>query len=83
MKLRIAIAVAVGVVVGTLGTLGTTVTAQRETRVPAVTTPNGFIVEEVRVGDSCVVVVTRGASGLRGRCALFGPQRACPLTRAS
>lgn len=74
MKLRMAIALAVGVVLGTLGALGTTtVTAQRETRVPAVTTPNGFVVEEVRVGDSCVVVVTRGAAGSVAAVPCTGP----------
>ena len=73
MKLRITIALAVGVVIGTLGTLGTTVTAQRESRVPAVTTPNGFVVEEVQVGASCVVVVTRGASGSVAAVPCAGP----------
>ena len=75
MRMRILLAGAVGVIVGAgaVGTLGSTVTAQRGLRVPAVTTPNGFIVEEVRVGDSCVVVVTRGAAGTVAAVPCTGP----------
>jgi hypothetical protein len=61
MRVRILLAGAVGVLVGVLGTLGSTVGAQQTlSRTPSVITPRGFIVEEVRVGGSCVVIVTRG-----------------------
>ena len=73
MRIRILLAGGVGVVVGALLTLGSTVTAQRGSRVPAVTTPDGFVVEEVRVGDSCVVVVTRGAGGSVAAVPCTGP----------
>jgi hypothetical protein len=60
MKLRILIAIAVGVLVGVLGTLGSTLLAQQTvSKVPSVMTPHGFIVEEVQVGGSCVVIVSR------------------------
>jgi hypothetical protein len=57
-------AFALGVVVGLLATFGPTLTAQQQalSRLPSVITSNGFIVEEVRVGNSCVVVVARGGS---------------------
>ncbi len=63
MRIRIAFAVAIGVLVGVLGTLGSTLLAQQPlSKVPAVTSPRGFIVEEVRVGQSCVVIVSRGGA---------------------
>ena len=61
MRTRMLLAGAVGVLVGVLGTLGSTVGAQQTmSRTPSVITPHGFLVEEVRVGGSCVVIVTRG-----------------------
>jgi hypothetical protein len=63
MRMRILIAGAIGVLVGILGTLGSTLAAQQTlSKTPSVITPHGFIVEEVRVGQSCVVVVFRGGT---------------------
>ena len=61
MKARIVVAVVVGAFIGVLGTLGSTLRAQQTTpKFPSVLTRQGFSVEEVRVGASCVVVVSRG-----------------------
>ena len=60
MRTRILLAVAIGFIVGVLGTLGSTLIAQQTVKAPSVMTPNGFIVEEVRVGQSCVLIVFRG-----------------------
>lgn len=63
MNIRIAVAAAVGVLVGVLGALGPTVLAQQSTpRTPTATSPRGFMVEEVRVGQSCVVIISRGGA---------------------
>jgi hypothetical protein len=48
------------VVLGVVAVLGTSLMAQQAVKVPSVITPHGFIVEEVRVGQSCVVIVSRG-----------------------
>jgi hypothetical protein len=60
MRTRILLAGAIGLIVGVLGTLGSTLIAQQTVKAPSVMTPNGFIAEEVRVGESCVVIVFRG-----------------------
>jgi hypothetical protein len=61
MRLRMLVAAAVGAVFGALGTLESTVGAQQNlSQVPSVISPHGFLVEEVRVGESCVVIVARG-----------------------
>ena len=73
MRIRMLLAGVVGGILGVMVTLGSTVTAQRGSRVPGVTTPNGFVVEEVRVGDSCVVVATRGAGGSVAAVPCTGP----------
>ncbi len=39
--------------------------AQQPTKPASVTTPNGFIVEEVRVGSSCVVIASSTGPGAR------------------
>jgi hypothetical protein len=55
------IAFVVGLLVGALSMLGSTLNAQQtSSRAPHVLSPHGFIVEEVRVGQSCVVIVSRG-----------------------
>jgi hypothetical protein len=51
---------AVGLIVGVLGTLGATVIAQQSVKAPSVMTQSGSFAEEVRVGQSCVVIVFRG-----------------------
>jgi hypothetical protein len=60
MRTRIMLAGAIGMIIGILGTVGSTLTAQQSVKTPSVMTPHGFIVEEVRVGQSCVVLVFRG-----------------------
>ena len=60
MRTRIMVAGAMGMIIGILGTVGSTLTAQQSVKAPSVMTPHGFIVEEVRVGQSCVVLVFRG-----------------------
>jgi hypothetical protein len=60
MRTRIMLAGAIGMIIGILGTVGSTLTAQQSVKAPSVMTPHGFIVEEVRVGQSCVVLVFRG-----------------------
>jgi len=77
MTIRISIGVAMGVLVGVLGTLGSTLVAQQSlSKVPAVISPRGFVVEEVRVGQSCVVIVSRG--GATGPTDFFSSE---PCTR--
>ena len=61
MKTRAAI-IAGSLVVGALGGFASTLVAQQGVKAPSVITPHGFIVEEVRVGQSCVVIVFRGGS---------------------
>ena len=60
MRTTILLAVAIGLIVGVLGTLGSTLIAQQPVKAPSVITSTGFIAEEVRVGQSCVVIVFRG-----------------------
>jgi hypothetical protein len=60
MKLRIPLWLGVGVVTGASLTAGSTLWAQQSLRTtPSVITPNGYLVEEVRVGQSCVVIVAK------------------------
>jgi hypothetical protein len=66
MKLRILSALGIGVLVGVFGTAGVRVWAQQNlSKVPSVISPNGFLVEEVRVGGSCVVIVSSTGGGVR------------------
>jgi len=58
MTMRTGVAAVVGALVGALA-LASAVVAQQPARAPSVITPHGFIVEEVRVGGSCVVIVSR------------------------
>jgi hypothetical protein len=60
MRTRILLPGAIGMMVGILGTIGSTLAAQQSVKAPSVITQNGFVVEEVRVGQSCVVIVFRG-----------------------
>jgi hypothetical protein len=63
MRMRTAMIAGVGMVIGALATMGVpTLTAQQTIKAPAVISPHGFIVEEVRVGQSCVVIVFRGGA---------------------
>jgi len=56
----------VGVLVGVLGTAGVTLWAQQNlSKVPSVLSPQGTMVEELRVGGSCVVVVSTTGNGPR------------------
>ena len=50
------------VIIAALAILGTSLTAQQPVKAPSVITQHGFIVEEVRVGQSCVVIVSRGGT---------------------
>lgn len=59
MTMRMAMIAVIGVVVGALATAASTL-AQQTTKAPSVISPHGYIVEEVRVGQSCVVLVFRG-----------------------
>ena len=58
MTMRTVGAAVVGALVGAL-VLASAVVAQQPARPLSVTTPQGFVVEEVRVGGSCVVIVSR------------------------
>jgi hypothetical protein len=63
MTHRTAMKVCIGLVLaGVLVVLGTALMAQQAVRAPSVISPHGYIVEEVRVGQSCVVLVFRGGS---------------------
>ena len=71
MKLRMFSALGIGVVLGVLGTAGVQVWAQINLpKTPSVVSPNGFLLEEVRVGGSCAVVVSTTGSGTRQIAAL-------------
>ena len=59
MTMRTVVAAGIGALVGALAVLGSTVAAQQSVKAPSVISPHGFIVEEVRVGGSCVVIVSR------------------------
>ena len=64
MRLRMLSALGIGALVGVLGTAGATLWAQQNLKTtPSVLTPNGFLVEEVRVGGSCVTIVSSTGSG--------------------
>jgi hypothetical protein len=56
--MRTVVAAVIGALVGALA-LASAVVAQQPVKAPSVITPHGFIVEEVRVGASCVVIVSR------------------------
>jgi len=59
MKLRMLSALGIGVVRGVVGTAGVGVWAQQNLpKTPSVLSPQGSLVEEVRVGVSCVVIVS-------------------------
>jgi uncharacterized membrane protein (DUF441 family) len=59
MQLRILTALGGGVLVGVLGTAGVRLWAEQNHATPAmVVPPHGFVAEEVRVGGSCVVIVS-------------------------
>jgi hypothetical protein len=61
----------IGALLGALGTTGIKVLAQQNLeKTPSVISPNGFLVEEVRVGGSCAVVVSTTGSGPRQIAAL-------------
>ena len=60
MRTRVLLPGAIGMMIGILGTIGSTLAAQQSVKAPAVITQSGFVVEEVRVGQSCVVIVFRG-----------------------
>jgi hypothetical protein len=62
MTMRTAMIAGVGMLVGALAALGSTATAQQPVKTPSVISQHGFIVEEVRVGESCVVIVSRGGA---------------------
>ena len=57
MTMRTVGAAVVGALVGAL--VASAVVAQQPARPLSLTTPQGFVVEEVRVGGSCVVIVSR------------------------
>jgi hypothetical protein len=64
-------ALGIGVLLGVLGTAGVKVFAQQNLpTTPSVLTPQGFLVEEVRVGGSCAVIVATTGSGPRQIAAL-------------
>jgi len=66
MRLRMLLALGIGVLLGVLGTAGVSVWAQQNLpKTPSVLTPQGSLVEEVRVGDSCVVIVSTTGSAPR------------------
>ena len=54
---------AAGAILAILAFVGWPLAAQQAPRAAAVTTASGIQVEEVRVGGSCVVVVSRGGPG--------------------
>jgi len=62
MTMRTAMIAGVGMLIGALAALGSTATAQQTVKTPSVISQHGFIVEEVRVGQSCVVIVMRGGA---------------------
>jgi hypothetical protein len=71
MKMRMLLMLGIGALVGVLGTTGVRVLAQQKVaKTPSVISPNGFLVEEVRVGGSCAVVVSTTGSGPRQIAAL-------------
>ena len=71
MRLRMLSALGIGVLLGVLGTAGVKVLAQQNpANTPSVLTPQGFLVEEVRVGGSCAVIVSTTGSGPRQIAAL-------------
>jgi hypothetical protein len=71
MRLRMLSALGIGVVLGVLGTAGVRVWAQQNVpNTPSVLTPQGSLVEEVRVGGSCVVIVSTTGSSPRQIAAL-------------
>ena len=56
----------IGILIGIFGTAGVRVLAQQNlSKTPSVISPQGNLVEEVRVGGSCVVVVSTTGSGPR------------------
>jgi hypothetical protein len=64
MRLRILSALGIGVLLGVFGTAGVRVWAQQNLpQTPSVLTPQGFLVEEVRVGGSCAVIVSTTGNG--------------------
>ena len=71
MRLRMLSALGVGVLIGIVGTAGVRVWAQQNlAKTPSVISPQGFLVEEVRVGGSCAVIVATTGSGPRQIAAL-------------
>ena len=61
MRMRTAMIAGVGMIIGALATMGVpTLIAQQTIKAPSVMSPHGYVVEEVRVGQSCVVLVFRG-----------------------
>ena len=55
--------VGTGMLLGICGSFVVSASAQQQVKAPSVITPHGFIVEEVRVGQSCVVVVSHTGKG--------------------
>jgi len=71
MRLRILSALGIGVLLGVFGTAGVRVWAQQNlSQTPSVLTPQGFLVEEVRGGGSCAVIVSTTGNGPRQIAAL-------------
>ena len=63
MRMRMLLALGIGALVGVLERQGPRSAQQNLKSVPPVISPNGSFVEEVRVGGSCVVIVsTTGSS---------------------
>ncbi len=59
MRILTAMIAGVGMTIGALATMGIpTLMAQQTVKAPSVISPHGFVVEEVRVGQSCVVIVS-------------------------
>jgi hypothetical protein len=70
MKMRM-LMLGIGALVGVLGTAGVRIGAQQNLKTtPSVLSPQGFLVEEVRVGGSCALVVSTTGSGPRQIAAL-------------
>ena len=66
MKQRMLMTLGIGVLVGVCGTAGVRILAQQNlSQTPSVITPQGFLAEEVRVGGSCVVIVSTTGTGQR------------------
>ena len=75
MRTRILLAGTIGLIVGVLGTLGSTVIAQQTVNAQSVMTSHGFVVQEVHVGQSCVVIVFRGGPPNDRACSGHAVQR--------